>query len=505
MKSKDFLESNLFWKTISSLSVLFIISLYIWLITVGKWTEWRETSTYYDLLATAFRHGQLSLELQPDPALLALPNPYDPASRSGINWLGDASLYNGKYYLYFGPTPALIGAIIKLFFPITIEDGTILFVFTTGTFLFLYLLASRIWNKFFNNLPKWTLQLCIFFLGLASPFTIMLLTAGVYQAAIASGQFFLIGGIYFAFTSLDRADASKIRLALTGLFLTLAAGSRSTLAIAVIFIATLTAVWVFKNQHRTSTRMDIIKSLTALFAPLCIGAILLGWYNWARFGSVTEFGFYYALTTNNLQKIRANIFSPLYILQNLYNYLLNSYAVSPIFPVLKILDGKYASVVPFIAFPKVYFTEGMTGILLSFPFNLFSLIAISKLFHSHRANGIKHPDLSRWTLIAVSGTFFFGFAPLLAFFWVAFRYMADFYPALSLLSAIGFWEGYRLFQQRKALLILYSIFGIILATTSIIITLMLTISNGHGHIKYVNPELLQQLKDLYWAVGFRPK
>ena len=64
-------------------------------------------------LATAFEHGSFSLEAKPNPALLALPDPYDPSARAGINYPKDFSLYKGRYYLYFGPVPALILAIFK--------------------------------------------------------------------------------------------------------------------------------------------------------------------------------------------------------------------------------------------------------------------------------------------------------------------------------------------------------------------------------------------------------
>ena len=62
---------------------------------------------YYNLLADAFRAGQTSLLVTPSPELLALPNPYDPAQNAALR-LHDATLYRGRYYLYFGPTPALV-------------------------------------------------------------------------------------------------------------------------------------------------------------------------------------------------------------------------------------------------------------------------------------------------------------------------------------------------------------------------------------------------------------
>src|SRR5437867_10278914 len=43
-----------------------------------------------------------------DPRLMALSFPYDMKAREGIEYLWDASYFNGHYYLYFSPLPALI-------------------------------------------------------------------------------------------------------------------------------------------------------------------------------------------------------------------------------------------------------------------------------------------------------------------------------------------------------------------------------------------------------------
>ncbi len=82
---------------------LFVLTVYVWLISAGSWTNWPTITHYYDQLATSFTHGQLSLKAKPDPALLALTNPYDPNSRKGIPYPGDISLHKGKFYLVFRP------------------------------------------------------------------------------------------------------------------------------------------------------------------------------------------------------------------------------------------------------------------------------------------------------------------------------------------------------------------------------------------------------------------
>ena len=85
----------------------------------GPARNWHgQTSEYYALLTDAFLAGQTSLLVQPAAELLALPNPYDPIANGRFR-LHDATLYHGKYYLYFGPTPAIV-----LFLPYKVLTGS---------------------------------------------------------------------------------------------------------------------------------------------------------------------------------------------------------------------------------------------------------------------------------------------------------------------------------------------------------------------------------------------
>jgi len=165
------------------ISILLVITGYIWFVSFGLWTTWSNTTEYYDQLATAFAHGSLSLEKGVDPALLSLTNPYNPNERDGINYPLDFSLYNGKYYLYFGPAPALLLTIFKLLGFGTIGDQHLVFIFTSGWFIFQSLLIIEIRKQFFPDIPNWMLPICIIFGGLISPSTWMLTEGRVYEAA----------------------------------------------------------------------------------------------------------------------------------------------------------------------------------------------------------------------------------------------------------------------------------------------------------------------------------
>ncbi len=102
--------------------------------------------------------GRLWLEEKPVPALLALPDPYDPAARQGIPYPQDASLYKGRFYLYFGPVPALILLPAKAILAGRIGDQYLVFLFVTGIFLIQSFLLITIRSRFFADAPPWTLR-----------------------------------------------------------------------------------------------------------------------------------------------------------------------------------------------------------------------------------------------------------------------------------------------------------------------------------------------------------
>src|SRR5688572_26395421 len=76
-------DTGRFHLSVGLLSGVIILG-YVWLVSLGLWTTWPSSTNYYDQLASAFSQGQLSLALQPDPALLTLENPYEPANRENI-------------------------------------------------------------------------------------------------------------------------------------------------------------------------------------------------------------------------------------------------------------------------------------------------------------------------------------------------------------------------------------------------------------------------------------
>ena len=472
---------------LSGIAVLIVLGIYLWFIMLGPWRIRGYTSDYYSRLATSFQHGKLALEEKPDPALLALTNPYDQKARKNIPVVGDASLYKGKYYLYFGPFPSLPLAIIASIFPIKPGDQIFVYLFLIGLFLIQCLLFREILRDFFPDVPHWILPLGILFLGLTGPYTRMLSHPYIHEAAIAGGQLLFTAGFYAAFLALKKnVFHQEWKLFLAGFLWAASIATRTTLLAPVAFIVILTWLFIFNQSHRAGLARNIGSPTLALISPLVVFGIALAWYNWARFDSIFEFGLYYQLAAFNLQANYSILFSRVYLIQNIYNYFLNPFAVNKNFPFVFSIPGTEKPVFPALKLPNLYAVEGkFPGALVSTPFFLFSIIPVMTLIVKYAKallqSGKKDElfNFFDWTALGLLGSFIAGSIPTLLLFYVGFRYETDFLPSLTLLALIGFCQGYQLLQN-SSVRRLYTLFGTMLAIVSILLNLALAYTGIKG-------------------------
>jgi len=454
---------RIYWYTFPIL--IFVILVYIWFASSGSWTDWHSATNYYANLAMGFKEGELYLPTEPNPKLLNLSNPYDPVIRQGVRVPVDYSLYNGKFYLYWGPVPSIILVMISPFTRGRVGDLYLAFSFISGIFLLQFLLALTIWDRFFRDLPKWILALSILVLGLITPWTYMLVNepnGRIYEAAISGGQFFLVRGFLVAVIALSRTTPSSLALALTGFLWTLAIGTRLIIALPIGFMTFMVAYRIWKTT-RSSSR-GLIRKLISLSLPLVLGLIGLGWYNWARFDSVAETGLSYQLNGVNMQS--DSLFSPIYIFQNLYNYLLHPPSAMPQFPFL---------------YPKE--VSPVIGLLFIVPFTVFALLPIVIILIKTAQNiSFKQKekdsstDLLEWIIKSLLLAFFSAFCMILLYFWAAMRFLGDFMPTLAMLSVLGFWQGYRLLTQKPVRQKIYATLGIIFASISPIVNILISMA-----------------------------
>ena len=100
-------------------------------------------------------------------------------------------------------------------------------------------------------------------------------------------------------------------------------------------------------------------------------------------------------------------------------------------------------------------------------------------------------------MISLAGSFLFGFAPLVMFFWVDARYTADFMPSLILLSIVGFWQGYRFMTDKPSLRKLYVAAGMVLMVISVIMSILLALAENAAQFQQFNPALWHDLINFF--------
>jgi hypothetical protein len=121
------------------------------------------------------------------------------------------------------------------------------------------------------------------------------------------------------------------------------------------------------------------------------------------------------------------------------------------------------------------------------------LILASNVFRPRNQN-VDQPYFD-WICISLMGSALAAFIMLLFFFWNVERYLSDFFPALTLLSLIGFWQGYSLLVNKSIGRKLYAIAASTAAIASIGFSILLAISMGLDRYRLFNPDLIHWLRN----------
>lgn len=498
---------------------------YLWLVSAGHVAWWPQYTARYGMMADGFLKGQLHLTVRANPKHLALPDPYDPVANDKyrhVPGVPDSCLYNGRFYLYWGPVPGLLMVPVKFLHGLgTVGDHYLVFGFALGLLACTAALLCRIYRKSFADQPPWTVFVAVIAAGLATPLPCLLTRAAVYEAAILGGQFFLMAGMYAAYVALDdsRPRPRAGWLFAAGTCWAAAVGCRVSLAVAVgvlgawVVWRVVRSIGVMESRsdrvgevpagpHSTTARLSLPKSpslrhsitsallpLLAFALPAAAGAVALGAYNHARFGSWHEFGQKYQLANVNLHAY-PSLFGVDNVPPGLWSYFFRPVAVIHSFPfvVAQPGDGQFPA---FVRLPDHYETyEPISGILMVSPF---LWLGLGCLRRGTRAGAL--PPLgnagtrprSPTGVHLVAGVL--GFAPVLFMIGSTQRYLADLTPSLTIVAAVGMWRlGARPAVRRLA----YPV-AVAFAVLSVGVGVLMSIEGYSGHFRYYNPDLFQRL------------
>lgn len=291
------------------LFLLFFIFVYLFFSSNFSFKFPTSKYNYFNYLAEAFLHGKVYLISRPSQVL-------------------DLSLYKGKLYLYYPPTPAIIFMPFVYFFGKNFSD-----VFLTALiggiscFVFFQMLLEFRKSKILKlKIENKTIVLMSLLFAFGTNHFYVSLFGGVWWTAHIFAVFFLNCSLYSLFKFLN--SKKKVFLILAAFFFSLASLSRFPVVFSLIFI-----LGIFIKKYYLQHKADRL-NLVYFFSPIIIIFSLFAIYNYLRFRSPLELGYKYFMNSKILDFNLKNfgLFNLIYLPFNLYYYLFNPYRIVQYFP-----------------------------------------------------------------------------------------------------------------------------------------------------------------------------
>lgn len=318
----------------------------------------------------AFEKGQLNIDVELDPALLEMDNPYDPFERGEASFLWDRAFKDGKYYSYFGTAP-----IFTAYYPFYLitdklpADSVVMafFAFIVSVFL---PLAVMLLSKLINSgISPWFASMTAFgALGASMVFLLQRGYAPFYYIASVSAMAFGSVTVFWALLAYisKRKTAKILSFFASGISFALCLHSRINMAFSIGLVLAAALLFYFIEAVKAKKIKACAINLLAFCAPVGIGAGAAMWYNYARFSSPFDFGSAYQLTVADTS---AYTLSASEIFPMIYHYFFRVFDISPKFPFVKMPSDS----IPDIG--KYVYTDSSIGIF-AMPFMLAILLAV---------------------------------------------------------------------------------------------------------------------------------
>lgn len=381
-------------KTAMVLLVLFVVAFFVYLAT-GE-----GHATYYDYyvrLSDAFLHGRIYLLENPSWLNELIPNPSGPG-----------------YYVVYPPLPAVLMLPFVAVFGVTLNQTLFGLFFAAATVALAYLVAKSALAKMQQSTAQ-SRRTYVWFavlFGFGTIFWYLSSIGSVWLIAQVIATFFMMLALY--------ESLNKNRPLLVGLLVGASFWCRLPTALGIFFFAAL-AIAQQQNPGWLNKFKAALPYLIRLAAGMAVFVLLEFAYNYARFGTVFNVGYWLIPGVMEEPWFQHGHFSLLYIADNLKPFLLG-------LPML-------ASAPPYVQFP-------MSGMAIWFTTPAFLFALRSKLKDK--------VTLCAWLgILCIAAVIFTNAATGWGF---GYRYAVDFYPFLFLLTVRGM--GGNLKWYHKLLIIL---------------------------------------------------
>jgi len=389
----------------------------------------------YFHLTEAFLHGQLYLLEEPARPLLEMENPFDPVVNERLR-LHDASFFDGRYFVYFGPAP-----VVWLYIPWQVLTGTDLpdrwadTFLLGGAFVFLFLIflrasdLARTGERTGMGEPVSRAKPSN--VGLIGGFLAISLTTGslflmarsvVYEVALSSALFWMAAAVFLAFEGVRNERRCRV-LFFSGLSLGMAMGSRHSFVLASAVLVAATALYLLIRVRPWGVAC---RKWVALVLPTALIGFLLLAHNEARFEDPLEFGHNYQIGVVDPQNV------DFLDSENIpYNLAINLFQPPAFYPPFPWIHLRGQELLDWISPPRTHIkVESGLGLLIANPYLLglpFLFLAALRRVRSFRLFWL-------WAVLASVAAV--NFLIIALFSYSAPRYAVDYVPWMVVLFSI---------------------------------------------------------------------
>ena len=474
---------------LTAAAILFVLSAYAYFASYGRFEfrsrTWdagggRPADAFYASLAEGFRRGQLGLAHKPVPELMAMPHPYDYEARTQgkVQDLWDASYFNGRYYLYFTPLPALLfylpHAVVYGAYP---GDQLAAAVFAAWAFI----AAAFFLKRAIGDRPHIPLPLWIVMLGLGNVVPFIMVFSRTYEVAALCGAAMTATWAWSVLRYLSSPATS--RLIWMTIWLGLSIAARPNLGILLPVAATAIVM--------ATPRAKLIKTALIASIPLAIIGSALLVYNYARFHDPFEFGIRYQLTYHNMAEHRVcglcSRPEALRAINNLSLYLFSPPYIGGDFP--------YADLSTQILDWDVSFgerSEEVGGLAPVIP-----LAMVGSVFGMLIALRKEPNDTSTRAALLVLSAGWLALVGLSTCWFVTARYEVDFMLLITAGAIICIERGLTLLKSMDVSVLPLRIAAIVLACYSTLLGILIAFKGTGDEFGKSNPELFKRLSELF--------